>query len=90
MESLLKLDNCTIRFGGLTAVASFSMEIRRELISLIDPTVLERRRYSQVTGVYRPTEGDAPCRRAAEWSEAVCDHRQRDCQNLPKYTVFSS
>jgi len=38
MDSLLKIDNCTIRFGGLTAVASFSMEIRkRELVGLIGP-----------------------------------------------------
>ena len=60
MDSLLKLDNCTIRFGGLTAVAGFSMEIRkRELVGLIGPNGAGKTTiFNMVTGVYRPTEGD--------------------------------
>ena len=60
MDSLLKLDNCTIRFGGLTAVASLSMEVRkRELVGLIGPNGAGKTTvFNMVTGVYRPTEGD--------------------------------
>jgi branched-chain amino acid transport system ATP-binding protein len=60
MDSLLKLNNCTIRFGGLTAVASLSMEVRkRELVGLIGPNGAGKTTvFNMVTGVYRPTEGD--------------------------------
>ena len=59
MDSLLKLDNCTIRFGGLTAVSSFCMEIRQgELVGLIGPNGAGKTTvFNMVTGVYRPTEG---------------------------------
>jgi branched-chain amino acid transport system ATP-binding protein len=60
MDSLLKLDKCTIRFGGLTAVSSFSMEINQgELVGLIGPNGAGKTTvFNMVTGVYRPTEGE--------------------------------
>jgi branched-chain amino acid transport system ATP-binding protein len=60
MESLLKLNNCTIRFGGLTAVSCFSMEITQgELVGLIGPNGAGKTTvFNMVTGVYRPTEGE--------------------------------
>jgi branched-chain amino acid transport system ATP-binding protein len=60
MESLLKLNHCTIRFGGLTAVSSFSMEITKgELVGLIGPNGAGKTTvFNMVTGVYRPTEGE--------------------------------
>jgi branched-chain amino acid transport system ATP-binding protein len=60
MDSLLRLDSCTIRFGGLTAVSKFSMEIgRQELIGLIGPNGAGKTTvFNFVTGVYQPTEGD--------------------------------
>src|SRR6202047_205167 len=60
MESLLKLDNCTIRFGGLTAVSRFSREIAKgELVGLIGPNGAGKTTvFNMVTGVYRPTEGE--------------------------------
>ena len=60
MDSLLKLDNCTIRFGGLTAVSSFSMEITKgELVGLIGPNGAGKTTvFNMVTGVYAPTEGE--------------------------------
>src|ERR1700686_3026106 len=60
MESLLKLENCTIRFGGLTAVSSFCMEITKgELVGLIGPNGAGKTTvFNMVTGVYRPTEGE--------------------------------
>lgn len=58
--SLLKLDNCTIRFGGLTAVDSFDAEIgNNELVGLIGPNGAGKTTvFNIVTGVYDPTEGD--------------------------------
>ncbi len=60
MDSLLKLDNCTIRFGGLTAVSSFCMEIvQGELVGLIGPNGAGKTTvFNMVTGVYQPTEGE--------------------------------
>ena len=60
MEDLLKLDKCTIKFGGLTAVANFTMEVgRRELVGLIGPNGAGKTTvFNMVTGVYPPTEGD--------------------------------
>ncbi|MBV8142120.1 MAG: ABC transporter ATP-binding protein [Verrucomicrobia bacterium] len=60
MESLLKLNNCTIRFGGLTAVSCFSMAIAKgELVGLIGPNGAGKTTvFNMVTGVYRPTEGE--------------------------------
>jgi branched-chain amino acid transport system ATP-binding protein len=60
MGSLLRLDSCTIRFGGLTAVSKFSMEVaQRELVGLIGPNGAGKTTvFNFVTGVYQPTEGD--------------------------------
>jgi branched-chain amino acid transport system ATP-binding protein len=59
MGSLLKLEQCTIRFGGLTAVANFSMEIgNRDLVGLIGPNGAGKTTvFNMITGVYAPTEG---------------------------------
>ena len=60
MDKLLRLEKCTIRFGGLTAVSCFEMEIHRgELVGLIGPNGAGKTTvFNMVTGVYRPTEGD--------------------------------
>jgi branched-chain amino acid transport system ATP-binding protein len=60
MDNLLKLDKCTIRFGGLTAVSSFEMDInKRELVGLIGPNGAGKTTvFNMVTGVYQPTEGE--------------------------------
>jgi branched-chain amino acid transport system ATP-binding protein len=59
MESLLKLDHCTIRFGGLTAVSDLCLEIfKGELVGLIGPNGAGKTTvFNMVTGVYQPTEG---------------------------------
>jgi branched-chain amino acid transport system ATP-binding protein len=60
MDKLLRLGKCTIRFGGLTAVSCFEMEIHKgELVGLIGPNGAGKTTvFNMVTGVYRPTEGD--------------------------------
>src|SRR5260221_2631081 len=58
--SLLQVDNCTIRFGGLTAVSDFVLEIgNRELVGLIVPNGAGKTTvFNLITGVYQPTEGN--------------------------------
>jgi len=56
---LLDLRQCTIRFGGLTAVSAFDLQIGvDELIGLIGPNGAGKTTiFNVVTGVYRPTSG---------------------------------
>jgi len=56
---LLQLKNCSIRFGGLTAVADCNIGLEpRELVSVIGPNGAGKTTmFNMVTGVYRPTMG---------------------------------
>ncbi len=56
---LLRLDNCTLRFGGLTAVSDLSLRIGEEdLVGLIGPNGAGKTTvFNLITGVYQPTEG---------------------------------
>jgi len=57
---LLRVQSCTIRFGGLTAVSELDFHIGdQELIGLIGPNGAGKTTvFNLITGVYRPTEGD--------------------------------
>ena len=57
---LLRLEGCTIRFGGLTAVSELTTEIgANELIGLIGPNGAGKTTvFNLITGVYPPTEGE--------------------------------
>jgi branched-chain amino acid transport system ATP-binding protein len=59
-EPLLKAQNASIRFGGLRALTSFNLEIRRgDLKGLIGPNGAGKTTaFNLLTGVYRPTSGD--------------------------------
>jgi branched-chain amino acid transport system ATP-binding protein len=59
-ETLLEAKNVTIRFGGLTAVSSFNLNIcSGELLGLIGPNGAGKTTlFNMLTGVYKPTEGD--------------------------------
>jgi branched-chain amino acid transport system ATP-binding protein len=57
---LLRIENCTIRFGGLTAVSEFNLEIGcDDLVGLIGPNGAGKTTvFNLITGVYQPTAGD--------------------------------
>lgn len=59
MSVLLKLDNATIRFGGLIAVNNVSFELNRgDLFGLIGPNGAGKTTcFNLITGVYKPTSG---------------------------------
>ncbi|WP_116203488.1 ABC transporter ATP-binding protein [Amycolatopsis circi] len=58
-QTLLKVDDVTVRFGGLVALDSVSFEIRRgEILGLIGPNGAGKTTcFNAMTGVYRPTSG---------------------------------
>jgi branched-chain amino acid transport system ATP-binding protein len=58
--ALLQLDDCTIRFGGLTAVSGLNLRIGpRDLVGLIGPNGAGKTTaFNLITGVYQPTEGN--------------------------------
>ncbi|MHC2993994.1 MAG: ABC transporter ATP-binding protein [Candidatus Atribacteria bacterium] len=57
--SILKADNITIRFGGLTAVSDFYLNLEEgELVGLIGPNGAGKTTvFNMLTGVYKPTKG---------------------------------
>jgi branched-chain amino acid transport system ATP-binding protein len=57
--ALLDASNVTIRFGGLTAVDNFNLQIRpHELVGLIGPNGAGKTTiFNLLTGVYQPTQG---------------------------------
>lgn len=58
-KDLLELQNCTIRFGGLTAVSNLDLAIGAgELVGLIGPNGAGKTTvFNLITGVYPPSEG---------------------------------
>jgi len=58
--SLLVARNVTIRFGGLTAVSDFNLDVKmHELIGLIGPNGAGKTTvFNMLTGVYKPTDGN--------------------------------
>jgi branched-chain amino acid transport system ATP-binding protein len=59
-DSLLELENCTIRFGGLTAVSELNLRIgQQDLAGLIGPNGAGKTTvFNLITGVYQPTGGN--------------------------------
>jgi branched-chain amino acid transport system ATP-binding protein len=59
LQPLLKMEQCTIRFGGLTAVAGLDLQLgERELVGLIGPNGAGKTTvFNLITGVYPPAEG---------------------------------
>jgi len=58
--ALLKLDNTTIRFGGLVAVNGVNLEVEEgEILALIGPNGAGKSTiFNLITGIYPPTDGD--------------------------------
>ena len=56
---MLKIDDITMRFGGVLAVNGFSTEIKKdEIVGLIGPNGAGKTTvFNMVTGVYKPNVG---------------------------------
>jgi len=59
-DALMCMENCTIRFGGLTAVSELDLRIGgHELVGLIGPNGAGKTTvFNLITGVYAPTAGE--------------------------------
>ncbi|HEV2096382.1 MAG TPA: ABC transporter ATP-binding protein [Chthoniobacterales bacterium] len=59
MPSLLDLRNCTMQFGGLTALSDLSLQIGpNDLVGLIGPNGAGKTTvFNIITGIYEPTSG---------------------------------
>lgn len=59
MESILRVNRATIRFGGLTAVNNVSIEQKKgEILALIGPNGAGKTTFfNLLTGIYQPNEG---------------------------------
>ncbi|NLK43017.1 MAG: ABC transporter ATP-binding protein [Tissierellia bacterium] len=57
---MLKINNMTMRFGGVVAVNELSMEIEKgQIVGLIGPNGAGKTTvFNVVTGVYKPTDGE--------------------------------
>lgn len=58
-ETILSLQNVTMKFGGVTALNDVSLEVKRgEILALIGPNGAGKTTvFNVVTGVYKPTNG---------------------------------
>ncbi|WP_018349865.1 ABC transporter ATP-binding protein [Longispora albida] len=59
-DTLLKVDNVTLRFGGVTALDGVDFEVRRgEILGLIGPNGAGKTTcFNVMTGVFKPTAGE--------------------------------
>lgn len=59
MVGILKADKITIKFGGLTAVSDFSLNLEEgQIVGLIGPNGAGKTTaFNAITGIYTPTSG---------------------------------
>ncbi|SKA36258.1 ABC transporter ATP-binding protein [Consotaella salsifontis] len=74
-DPVLKVENLTMRFGGLTAIDSLSFNVGRgDITALIGPNGAGKTTvFNCVTGFYKPTEGRISLRRGRGVSDAMVD-----------------
>jgi len=72
-ESILKLENLTMQFGGVTALKEVSLEVKKgEILALIGPNGAGKTTvFNVITGVYKPTSG------AVTFNGAVVSNKKR-------------
>lgn len=56
---MLKIENLTMKFGGVVVRSSFNAEVKRgQIVGLIGPNGAGKTTvFNVITGVYKPTEG---------------------------------
>ena len=87
---LLELDECHVRFGGLTAVGDLTTDGGRALVGLIGPNGAGKTSvFNLITGVYsrRRATSISPANRCR--TEAIPDHRSWASPALSRTSVCS-
>ncbi len=96
MPVVLKLDEATIKFGGLTAVNKVSFELHQgDLFGLIGPNGAGKTTcFNLITGVYKPTSGTITYKDksiAGQPCNKICDRGiARTFQNIRLYGSLSA
>ena len=87
---ILKTDNITMQFGGVTAVNLLNIEINEhEIVALIGPNGAGKTTaFNMITGVYTPTSGDVIYTDAQGEEQNNRQKTQRNRQN-GRSTYFS-
>src|SRR2546430_9367702 len=95
--ALLNLQQCSVRFGGLTAVSAFDLQIgAQDLVGMIGPNGAGKTTvFNVITGVYRPTDGEISFAGqdivGRKPYQIAADGIARTFQNIrlfPSFTVF--
>ncbi len=98
-SALLQLENCSIQFGGLTAVSGLNLQIGADdLVGLIGPNGAGKTTvFNLITGVYQPSEGsiefDGKSTAARRPYEITAHGIARTFQNIrlfPSLSVFDN
>lgn len=84
---ILKLENLTIRFGGVTALDSVNLEVHKgEICALIGPNGAGKTTvFNVITGVYRPTSG-----RVSFNGEQISDKKRHSITSLGLSRTFQN
>ena len=79
-DTVLRLENVTMQFGGIVAVNNLSLEVkRREIVALIGPNGAGKTTaFNCITGVYQPTNGVVEF----EGKPIVCAHPEGKMKKL--------
>ena len=74
-DPILKVENLTMRFGGLVAIDALSFQVGRgDITALIGPNGAGKTTvFNCVTGFYKPTEGRIALKRGRNIDDAVVD-----------------
>jgi branched-chain amino acid transport system ATP-binding protein len=89
VDTLLKVEHLTMRFGGLVAVDDLSFEARQgEITALIGPNGAGKTTvFNCITGFYKPSEGRLALRHgdaaAWEWLDALTEGGSRHLTRAP-------
>ena len=89
---LLDVQDCTKKFGGLTAVNDFTLSMNTgELVGLIGPNGAGKTTaFNLLTGVYAPTSGTHHLRRAGiAGPQALSDRRLRPVPHVSEHPPVS-
>jgi len=83
MMNVLRTDNITMQFGGLTAVKEFNLELNKgKIVALIGPNGAGKTTaFNMITGVYTPTKGKVFLNQKST-VDGKEEHKERDITGL--------
>ena len=89
---ILEVNKITIKFGGLTAVSNFSLNLNDgEIVGLIGPNGAGKTTaFNAITGIYPPTSGNIVFQGNDITGLLPTNNKTGQLQNISKYTTLSN